>query len=195
MTRVQSLLALAGLLATLAIAQDPKPAQPKKDPQQAVEPKSAPGEGQKFLAKFVGEWEVAKKFFPRDGGEPKANAGTCKQEMIHGGRFLRSEFTFGTGASQSTGTGVIGFEPEMGLFTSSWIDSRQTKMSLRKSQEKFAGDKIVLFGTTLAGEPEGRKSKTVTTLEDDGNRIVHRQYAVGEATDRLVMELVLTKKK
>lgn len=176
--------------------QPPKKVDPKTDPQQAIEPKSGPGAGQKFLEKFVGDWEVAKKFYPRDGGEPRATKGTCKQDMIHGGRFLRSEFEFDADAGKSTGTGVIGYEPDTGLFTSTWIDSRQTRMSFRKSKEKFAGEKIELFGAAFAGEPEGRKSKTVTTLEDKGTKIVHKQYSIGTdgATDRLVMELVLTKK-
>lgn len=168
----------------------------KKDPQQAFEPKSAPGAGQKFLEKFVGDWTVEKKFFPRDGGAPNIGKGTCKQEMIHGGRFLKSEFTFEGTAGKSTGTGVIGFEPDSGLFTSSWIDSRQTRMSFRKSKEKFAGEKIELFGQTLGGEPETRKSKTVTTLEDDGKKIVHKQFSIAaDGTERQVMELAMTKAK
>ncbi len=203
MSHARSALAAAGFLAlalladTAAVSQEPKKADPppKKDPQQAVEPKSSPGEGQKFLAKFVGDWDVAKKFHPRDGGEPKATPGTCKQELTHGGRFLRSEFEFGTGAGKSTGTGVIGFEPDTGLFTSTWIDSRQTRMSFRKGKEKFAREKIELFGSALGAEPETRKSKTVTTLEDKGERIVHKQYSIGtDGMERLMMELVMTRK-
>ncbi|MDY3551957.1 DUF1579 domain-containing protein [Gemmata sp. JC717] len=201
MSRARSPLAAAGfltlaLLAAAAVSQEPKKAEPvpKKDPQQAVEPKSAPGEGQKFLAKFVGDWAVAKTFYPRDGGEPRATKGTCKQEMTHGGRFLRSEFEFEADAGKSTGTGVIGFEPETGLFTSTWVDSRQTQMSFRKSREKFAGEKIELFGAVLGAEPTARKSKTVTTLEDEGKKIIHRQYSIGtDGMERLMMELVLTK--
>lgn len=46
--------------------------------------------------------------------------------MVRGGRFLQSDFTFfappdGNGP---TGQGLIGFEPESGLFTSVWTDSR-----------------------------------------------------------------------
>jgi hypothetical protein len=194
--------AIAGLLAaTLAFGQTPPkkadpPADPKKDPQQAIEPRSGPGAGQKFLEQFVGEWEVEKKFFPRGGGEPGVSKGTCKQEMIHGGRFLRSEFVFDGPTGKSTGTGVIGFEPDSGLFTSTWIDSRQTRMSFRKSKEKFGGEKIELFGQALGGEPEARKSKTVTTLEDKGAKIVHKQFSIPTdgAAERQVMELVMTRK-
>jgi Protein of unknown function (DUF1579) len=182
-------------LALLATAgQPPAKKDDKKDPQAAFEPKSKPGAGQKFLEKFVGDWEVAKAFHPR-AGEPVKQKGECRQTMLHGGRFLQSEFTFQTDAGKTTGTGLIGFEPETGKFTSVWVDSRQTRMSFRQAEEKFDGTQIVLFGKELDGK-EGRRSKTVTKLEDDGKKIVHRQYGVNaDGTERLVMELVLTKKE
>lgn len=165
----------------------------KKDPQSSFEPKSKPGTGQKFLEKFVGEWDVAKSFHPRQG-QPFRQKGTCTQTMIHDGRFLKSDFTFTTDSGKSTGTGLIGWEPETGRFTSVWIDSRQTRMSLRQAEDRFDGQQIVLFGKELGGK-EGRRSKTVTKLEDGGKRIVHRQYGVSaDGTERLVMELVLTRK-
>jgi hypothetical protein len=171
----------------------PAAAQDKKDPLQSFEPKSKPGAGQKFLEKFVGDWDVVKTFRPR-AGEPVKATGECRQSMIQDGRFLQSEFTFKADTGKTTGLGLIGFEPETGLFTSVWIDSRQTRMSARQSEDKFNGEEIVLFSKDFGGK-EGRRSKTVTRLEDDGKKIVHRQYAVEAGTpDRLVMELVLTRK-
>ena len=67
-------------------------------------------------------------------------------------------------------------------------------MSFRQGEDNFDGEQIVLFGKELGGK-EGRRSKTVTRLEDGGKKIVHRQYGVSaDGTERLVMELVLTKK-
>jgi len=163
----------------------------KKDPQSAIEPRSGPGTGQKFLEKFVGDWDVVKTFHPR-AGDPVTAKGTCRQTMVHGGRFLQSEFIFDGPGGKTTGTGTIGFEPDTGLFTSVWVDSRSTRMSLRKSKDKFDGTEIVLFSRSL-DEKEGRQSRTVTRLEADGKRIVHRQYSpTPDGKERLVMELVLT---
>ena len=165
----------------------------KKDPFQSFEPKSKPGEGQKFLASFVGNWSVVKTFHPRKG-EPVRVVGECKQTMIHSGRFLQSEFTFKAEAGPTTGLGLIGYEPETGLFTSIWTDSRQTRMSARQSEDKFDGERIVLFSKEFGGK-DGRRSKTITRLEDEGRKIVHRQYSIEKGIpDRLVMELVLTRK-
>lgn len=160
----------------------------------SFEPRSRPGAGQKFLEKFVGDWLVLKKFYPRSR-KPFEVHGECKQTMIQDGRFLQSVFTFGNSGAKTTGLGLIGFEPETGTFTSVWIDSRQTKMSLRQSSDKFDGKKIILQGKSLTqeGKPASR-SRTETYLEEDGHTIVHRQYQLGQS-ERLIMELILTRKK
>src|SRR5262245_49152706 len=169
-------------------------AQDKKDPQSAFEPRSNPGDGQKFLTKFVGDWDVVKTFHPRSGA-PVRMKGECRQTMIHGGRFLQSEFVFYRDGEKTTGTGVIGFEAEAGKFTSVWTDSRSTRMSFRASETPFKSDEIVLFGQSLGAGKDTRRSRTVTRLEDQGRKIVHRQHTLAaDGSERLVMELILTRK-
>jgi hypothetical protein len=193
-TRTRRLLSGFGavLVAAIGLGGGEPPQPEKKDPQSAIEPRSGPGAGQKFLEKFVGDWEVVKTFHPR-AGDPAVSKGTCRQTMTQGGRFLQSEFTFDGSTGKTTGTGIIGFEPDTGLFTSMWVDSRSTRMSLRRSRDKFDGEQIVLFSRSL-DEKEGRKSRTVSRLEDEGKRIVHRQYSpTQDGKERLVMELVMTR--
>lgn len=195
MRRRAASIAAAMATALLGLAADDPSGKPApQDPQAKVEPRSAPGAGQKYLEGFVGDWDVARSIFPR-AGEPVRSTGRCRQAMIQGGRFLQSEFTFGEGDRATTGLGLIGFEPESGTFTSVWIDSRQTRMSHRKSRDKFDGTRIVLYSESLGAEVrESRRSKTVSTLEDGGRRIVHRQFNLGPAgEERPFMELVLTR--
>jgi hypothetical protein len=114
--------------------------------------------------------------------------------MIHGGRFLQSSFTFGTGEAKTTGLGLVGYETGSGTFTSVWTDSRATRTSFRQSKDKFDGKQIVLHAAALGEAKAERSSRTVTTLEG-GKKIVHRQYTAGrDGKERLVMELVLTRK-
>jgi hypothetical protein len=185
--------AMMAMTACLLIAADDPP-KPRTDAQAAVEPRSRPGAGQAYLEKFSGDWDVAKAFYPR-AGEPSRAQGRCHQAMIHDGRFLQSDFVFSQGGKDSTGMGIIGFEPETGTFTSFWTDSRQTKMSVRQSRGAFDGEKIVLYSRSL--DPDGkevRRSKTVSHLEDGGRKLIHRQYAIGDGgEERLMMELVMTK--
>jgi hypothetical protein len=180
--------------ACLLVAAD-DPAKSQKDPQARYEPASGPGAGQKFLERFAGEWDVIKTFYPRSG-EPVRAEGRCRQAMIHDGRFLRSEFVFVQGGKETTGLGLIGFEPETGTFTSVWTDSRQTRMSLRQSRDRFDSERIVLYSRSLEVDgKESRRSKTVSRLEEGGRKLIHRQYALGPGgEERLMMELVMTRK-
>jgi hypothetical protein len=161
----------------------------------AQDSSSGPGAGQAFLARFVGDWDVRKTFHPRQGA-PVRVEGSCRQELIHDGRFLRSSFVFRTPEGDLDGTGLIGFDPETGLFTSVWIDARSARVSIRRSERPFDGERIELASQPLGGaEGDVRRSRTVTTLEDGGRRILHQQFALADgAEDRLVMELVLTRR-
>jgi hypothetical protein len=191
-SRLPVLLVAAAVSLLVGAGQAPRKQQ---DAQSTYEPRSQPGAGQKFLKQFVGDWEVIKTFYPRSGA-PVRIEGTCHQTMLHDGRFLQSEFVFTHEGARTTGLGLIGFEPESGRFTSVWTDSRQTRMSLRQSQDPFDGKEIVLYSRSLEVEgKEARRSRTMTRLEDDGRKLVHRQYAAGAGgKERLVMELMMTRK-
>jgi hypothetical protein len=167
----------------------------KQDAQSSYEPKSARGEGHKYLERMVGNWEVSKVFYPRQGN-PVRTTGECRQSMIQEGKFLQSEFLFKGESGPTTGLGITGFEPETGRFTSSWVDSRQTRFSLRQGREPFDGRQIVLFSVTLDGESKvTRRSKTISRLDDNDRKLIHRQFALGPGgEERLMMELLLTRK-
>ncbi len=128
------------------------------------EPPNAPGAGQKLLVQFVGDWDLVKTFFPMDG-KPRGSKGTCKQYMIQDGKFLQSDFTFfNPDGSQSTGTGISGFDSKTNRFTTVWYDSHQTTMSIRQSDGTFDGKNIVLWATPLDAEHPGRKTVSAGAL-------------------------------
>ncbi len=193
-TCLRSILVVAAV--TLVGAGEPQQPASKKDPQASFEPRLGPGAGQKYLEAFVGDWDVVNTFYPRSGGEPSRTAGTCRQTMIHDGRFLQSEFVFEQGGRKTTGQGLIGFESQTGRFTTVWTDSRQTRMSIRQSREPFNGKEIVLFSRTL--EDDGRgvpPSRTISRIEDGNRKIIHHQYTTGaDGKERVIMELIMTRK-
>jgi hypothetical protein len=144
---------------------------------------------------MAGDWDVVKTFYPRNG-EPVVSKGTCRQTMIHGGRFLQSDFVFHDANGDTTGTGVIGFDAQNGKFTSFWMDSRSTRFSVRQSEGPFDGNQILLFSQSV-GEPgpNARRSRTVSTLEDGDRRLVHRQYAESpDGGSRLMMQLEMSRR-
>jgi hypothetical protein len=186
---------VVGLAMVLLTGSSQPPEKKQRDPQSAFEPRSGPGAGQKYLETFVGDWDVEKTFYPR-GGDPAKTKGTCRQTMIHDGRFLQSEFVFEQDGKKTTGLGLVGFDPESGQFTTVWTDSRSARMSLRQSQEPFNGKEIVLHSRSIEKDARGaRTSRTITRMEANGDRIVHRQYTVSaDGQERLIMELNMSRK-
>jgi hypothetical protein len=186
--------ALAVLCVITFLVGSEQPAQSPGDPQSKYEPRSNPGIGQKFLQAFVGGWDVVKLLYLRSG-EPLRITGTCLQTMVHGGRFLKSEFVLQRSGTKTTGLGMIGFEVETGIFTSVWTDSRSTRMSLRQSRDPFDGKEIVLYARSLNdGGNAQRRSRTVTRLEEASNKIVHHAYVTAaDGKEHLFMELLMTR--
>jgi hypothetical protein len=182
---------LFAVVVALPVAAQDKP----KDQEAAYDPRSSSGAGQKFLEKFAGDWTVEKRFQPRTG-DAVVTKGECHQAMIHDGKFLKSDFVFRSETTNVTGTGLVGFEPATGLFTSVWADSHSTRMSIRQSKEPFNGSEIMLSSLPTAnGVREARLSKNVTVLTDDGKKIVHKQFAIeADNSERLMFELILTRK-
>jgi hypothetical protein len=177
-------------------AAPPPPAAPPKDPQTRYEPPSGPGAGQAFLKAFEGEWTVERRFYPPAGGPMSRATGECTQKMVQDGRFLQSEFTFHQDGKTTTGTGVSGFDPETGLFTTFWYDSRSTRFSIRQSRDPFDGKQIVLYSASIAASHgQEHQSRTVSHLEDSGRKLIHQQFNQdASGKERLLMELILTRK-
>ncbi|MFO1077241.1 MAG: DUF1579 family protein [Planctomycetota bacterium] len=192
---------VAAVLAMALLGCQAPPAAPATTPRRAAdaqstyEPRSEPGQGQQFLARMVGTWQVAKTFHRRGGGEPSVSTGRCTQRLVHDGRFLVSEFAFDAepGQPPATGTGTIGFDAASGRFTSFWVDSRSTRTSVRQSDGPFDGACIRLVGRGV-GDEKVRVSRTETVLEEGDARIVHRQWSgTDDGGERLTMELVMTR--
>ena len=196
---VAAVLAIAAshlALAQKPAAPAPAPAPPAKDIHAKYEPPSGPGAGQDYLKTYEGEWSVERNFYPPGGGAPSKATGDCIQKMVQDGRFLQSDFTFHQDGKTTTGTGISGFDPQTGLFTTFWYDARSTRFSIRQSREPFDGKQIVLYSASLAASHgEERKSRTVSHLEDGGKKLIHQQFNQDAAgKEKLLMELIMTRK-
>ena len=191
---MHAIVASCFVAASLFAQQPPSATRPAG--QEAYEPSTKTGAGQALLSQFAGEWDVVKTFFPMKG-DPIVTRGTCTQRMIHNGHFLESDFTFfEKDGSKSTGTGISGFDPKTNRFTTVWYDSRQTTMSIRQSDGTFDNKNIVLWATALDPDRPGRKTVARAHLEDNGNLLLHRHYAIApDGSERMMIELRMTKKK
>ncbi|MGH9534933.1 MAG: DUF1579 family protein [Terriglobales bacterium] len=159
------------------------------------EPGNGAGAGQVLLAKFVGHWNVVDTFYVRRG-KPIVTKGVCVQRMIKDGKFLESDFTFfnADGSKKFTGTGISGFDPSSGRFTTVWIDSRRTQMSIRQSHGKFDGKHIVLWATSLDREHPHRTTFARAHLEDNGRVLIYNHYFLTPSgKPRKMFEMYMTR--
>ena len=159
------------------------------------EPSNVPGAGQKLLAQFAGDWDMVRTFYPRTG-QPTVTKGTCKQYMVHEGKFLESDFTFfNPDGTKSTGTGISGFDSKTNRFTTVWFDSQRTTMSIRQSDGSFDGKNIVLWSTSLDPDTPGRKTVARAHLEENGHVLVYGHFLIGDdGNERKIFEMRLTRK-
>jgi hypothetical protein len=182
----RSLLCVAVIAAGLLAVAD-APGQDKKAAEQGgVSAKD-------FMQKFVGDWDAERIFYGTTPDQPKRAKGTCKQ-FINYNNFLFSEFSFGEGDKKITGQGILGYQEDTGLFISNWLDSRQTKMSVRQSKDKFNGKQIELATIPYKMDKSARASRTLTTFEDGGKKIWHRQWNMVGEKEQLWMELIMVRK-
>lgn len=181
--------------ASLFSQETSKPKAPR-DAQSAYEPRTTTGAGQLLLARFAGEWDVVKTFFPANGGAPVQTKGECRQVMVQDGHFLQSDFTFfERDGKKSTGVGISGFDAKTNRFTTVWYDSRQTTMSIRQSDGTFDGKEIVLYATSLDPDRPGRRTVARAHLEENGRVLLHRHFLIEEGgKERMMIELRMTRK-
>ncbi|HEY2737210.1 MAG TPA: DUF1579 family protein [Thermoanaerobaculia bacterium] len=184
-------------MASLSLwSQEPQKPHPAGDAQSSYEPRATPGAGQVLLARFAGDWDVVKTFYPANGGAPVQTKGECQQKMVQDGHFLESDFTFfERDGKKSTGKGISGFDAKTNKFTTVWYDSRQTSMSIRQSDGMFDGKEIVLYATALDPDRPGRKSVARAHLEDGDRVLLHRHFFIDDSgKEHLMIELRMTRK-
>ncbi|HEX3577289.1 MAG TPA: DUF1579 family protein [Thermoanaerobaculia bacterium] len=178
------------------VSQEPPKPRPAADAQSSYEPRAAAGAGQLLLARFAGDWDVVKTFFPSNGGAPVVTKGECRQRMVQDGHFLESDFTFfDRDGKKSTGVGISGFDAKTNRFTTVWYDSRQTSMSIRQSDGTFDGKEIVLYATSLDPDRPGRRTVARAHLEDGDRILLHRHFLIDDAgKERMMIELRMTRR-
>ena len=132
---------------------------------------------------------------------PSRSPGTCRQTMIHDGRFLQSEFVFEQAGRKSTGLGLTGFEPQIGP-----IHHRLDRFppdphvvppeprAVRRQTDRLV--QPVVRGSRYHQRP-GAGRLLADRQPDRGQRPADRSSSVQHRPDgkeRLIMELVLTRR-
>lgn len=85
-----------------------------------------PGPEHEWLAKSAGNWRQEIKFWEAPGTEPQTTSGTCKREMILGGRFMMETSKFPMMGQDVEMMIINGYDRRSEKFTSLGLDTMGT---------------------------------------------------------------------
>ncbi|MFG0257475.1 MAG: DUF1579 family protein [Phycisphaerales bacterium JB043] len=139
-----------------------------------------PGPEHEEMAKSVGSFNAHGTMYMPDGSTSEWH-GTVEKNAIFGGRYILEHYKvqdmgmFG----EFEGYGVAGFNKATGKYEQYWIDSLSTMMLMSKGEKH--GNKIVMYGSRtdpMSGETQ--KTKSVTTINDDGTFVLDMYMVMPE---------------
>jgi len=140
---------------------------------------AAPGEHHAHLAKMAGKWETSVKVWMQPGAPPMESTGTSDNEMILGGRYLRSNFNGTFMGGPFEGMGIDGYDNLQQKHVGMWIDTASTTM-MRFEGTCSQGGKVLETTSDVMDPMTGRmkKIKGKITLVDD-NKFLYEAWEPG----------------
>ena len=127
-----------------------------------------PGDHHKHLHKMVGEFDGVAEFKTAPGAPPMIEKATMTSTLEFGGRFVRSVYESQFMGEPFTGIAYIGYDNDRKHYSSLWMDSMSTGMSMSTGECSDSGDEWVMWGEAPGPTGEFVKSKHVYKLTDAG---------------------------
>jgi hypothetical protein len=169
-------------------------AQNSQDEMKAMMAAAAPGENQKMLAKSAGTWTAKVTMWMQPGTPPTVSTATATNEMIMGGRYLKSTNKGNMMNMPFEGIGYSGYDNVKKQFVNSWIDNMGTGIMTMTGQWD-ASTKSITYTGTMADPGSGKdvNFKEVWIFTDDNHQTMQMFYPMG-GNDFKAMEILYTRK-
>ncbi|MFO7733472.1 MAG: DUF1579 domain-containing protein [Candidatus Aminicenantes bacterium] len=156
-----------------------------------------PGENHELLERYVGDWEVDIKSWPAPGTEPVMSQGTMKNELIFGGRYLKSHLEGEMSGMKVAGLEIIGYDLFRNAYTTFWIDSWSTSFVTTSGRLDASRQLLTESGEWPDPMTDGKtmqKIKNVTTFLGDGKYKFEMFMVMPDGQEAKGMELLCTRK-
>ena len=191
---------LSGALVVGVVAQEAKKAAAVKQPSQdemmaAMEKLGAVTENHKKMEPLVGEWRADVKVWMAPG-EPQRSQGTSKNEMILGGRFLKSEFSGTMMGKPFKGIGINGYDIHKGKFTGLWLDDMSTSYMASEGTLDSSGKVLTLTSEfDCPVRKQKVKMRMVSTLIDNDSHKLEMFDSTPDGNEMKTMEILYARVK
>ena len=126
-------------------------AQETKEEQAAAQQKwmeyMTPSTSHKMLAKSVGNWTTSMQMWAAPGTEPMKSEGTCKSEMILGGRYMQTNYSGNVMGMPFEGISTDGFDNAKKVYVNTWVDNMSTGIMHAEGKYDEASRTVIYNGT------------------------------------------------
>ncbi len=129
-----------------------------------------PSGGHKYLHKLAGTWDAHATFWMQPGALPTESKGTSVNEVIMGGRYLKTDYTSEFMGSPFQGMALDGFDNQKQRFVGLWIDTMSTLMMVFEGTVDEAAAVRTMtaeYTDAMTGKPAKMKGVTTVVNEDE----------------------------
>lgn len=153
-----------------------------------------PGQFHSLLAEHVGEWDAKISFWMQPGEEPTVSTGSAKNEMIMGGRYLKSTFSGTTWGMPFEGMSLEGFDNTTKEFTSIWIDNMGTGTMVTSGKYDEESKMITYTGEMVDPMSGGKVQIRETVSFNNKDSHTLKMYMVNGEEEFQSMQVDFTRK-
>jgi len=153
-----------------------------------------PGAVHQMMAKSAGDWTGKATFWMQPGAPPTTADVAAKQEMILGGRYLKSVNTGNMMGMPFEGVGITAYDNAKKVFIESWIDNMGTCIMTLEGKWDDQTKSITFTGKTV--DPTTGKDmpvKQVVKFVDDNNQVI-QMFQQANGKEFKSMEIISTRK-
>ena len=139
-----------------------------------------PGWAHELMASHAGEWKSVTTYWMDPSAPPQTMEGTSKNEMIMGGRYLKSTHSGEMMGMPFEGMSIEGYDNAKKEFTSVWIDNLGTGTSISTGKYDKATNSIIYIGTVY--EPTQGKDcvKEIVKYIDKDHHTIEMYYVMDD---------------
>jgi len=154
-----------------------------------------PGSMHEMMAKTVGEWTFVSKYWMDPSAPPTVSNGKSVNEMILGGRYLKSMNYSDVMGMPMEGLNILAYDKATNEFFSFWIDNMGTGMTMARGKydekTKLCSMKGTMVDPMSGKEVEYRQ--TMKFIDDDNQQM--EMYMISDGKEIKSMEITATRKK